>query len=300
MEIKRTDYMKRISLLATAAAAVFAIGLSGCSKEKTILPKGEPSRLVLTGTALQAETKADTEPLQGGMELGVHIVDVTSGESLNDAALTNIKHATDASGAIGNTNPDPIILTTGYLYDVYAYSPYNASVTAATTSTVRVSHGMDVLWAKAAGEKPNAATHNTELIFEHRTAQISFVPVADPASNPDLTGARLSVTGFAGLGFLDLATGKITIDPSMHAVEHMGSDVSFCFLPDAGEMSLNVTVEIPSGRSAGVYSGVITQVFEPGTSYRITVNVVDRNSQLGLTGGVVPWVNETGNVDVNN
>lgn len=292
--------MKRMTLLAVAAAVVFAGGLSGCSKEKGVLPKGEPCRLVLMGVALRAETKADTESLPDGLELGVHIVDVTSGESLNDATLTNIKHVTDASGAIGNTNPDPIILTTGYTYDVYAYSPYNAGMTAATSSAVPVTHGQDVLWAKAAGERPNAATHNTALIFEHRTAQISFVPVADPGSNPDLTGARLIVTGFMGVGYLDLATGKVTADPRGHAVQYMGSNESFCFLPADGEMSLNVTVEIPAGRSAGVYSGVITRVFEPGKAYRITVTVIDRNSQLGLTGGVVPWVNETGDVDVNN
>lgn len=292
--------MKRINLLAVAAAVVVAGGVGGCSKEKTILPKGEPCHLALAGTALKTETKADTEPLPDDLELGVYIVDRTSGENLSDAGLANIKHVTDASGAINNTNPDPIILTTGYTYDVYAYSPYIEGVTAATSSSIPVIHGQDVLWAKTAGEKPNAATHNTNLIFEHKTAQISFIPVADPASNPDLTGARLSVTGFMGVGYLDLATGKVTVDPRGHAVQYMGSNESFCFLPADGEMSLNVTVEIPAGRSAGTYSGVITSVFEPGKSYRITVTVVDRNSSLGLEAGLVPWVNETGNVDVNN
>lgn len=287
-------------MLAAAAAVVFAGGLSGCSKEKSVLPKGDPCRLALSGMALKTETKAGTESLPGDMELGVHVVDLTSGENLSNAVLTNIKHVTDASGAISNTNPDPIILTTGYTYDVYAYSPYIDGVTAATSSSIPFIHGQDVLWAKAASEKPNAATHNTELIFEHKTAQISFVPVADPDSNPDLTGARLTVTGFMGVGYLDLATGKITVDPREQADQYTGSDEAFCFLPADGEMSLNVTVEIPAGRSAGTYSGVITQIFEPGTSYRITVTVIDRNSQLGLTGGVVPWVNETGDVDVNN
>lgn len=292
--------MKRITLLAVAAAVVFAGGLSGCSKEKGVLPKGEPCRLSLSGMALKTETKAGTESLPGDLELGVHVVDQTSGENLGNAALTNIKHVTDASGAISNTNPDPIILTTGYTYDVYAYSPYIDGVTAATSSSIPFIHGQDVLWAKTGGERPNAATHNTELTFEHKTAQISFVPVADPASNPDLTGARLTVTGFMGVGYLDLATGKVTADPRGQAVQYTGSDEAFCFLPADGEMSLNVAVKIPAGRSAGTYSGVITRVFEPGTSYRITVTVIDRNSPLGLTAGVVPWVNETGDVEVNN
>lgn len=191
--------MKKITLfLSTAAVCVLALGMSGCSKEKHALPEGEPCRLTLSGKALRVETKTGTEPMPDNLELGVHIVDRTSGEELKNAALTNIKHATDASGAISNTDPDPIILTTGYTYDVYAYSPYDQGVTAEGSSSVRVFHGTDVLWAKAAGEKPNAATHNTELVFEHKTSQISFTIVADPNSNPDLTGAYLSVTGFKG------------------------------------------------------------------------------------------------------
>lgn len=292
--------MKRIALLATAAAAVLAAGLSGCSKEKNVLPKGEPCRLALTGQALRTETKVDTEPLAGGLELGVHIVDLTSGENLNNAALTNIKHATDATGAIGNPNPEPVILTTGYTYDVYAYSPYVAGVTAETSSLVPVAHGQDVLWAKASGEKPNAATHTTALTFEHRTAQVSFAVAADPVSNPDITGATLKVTGFYKDGTMDLATGKVTPGSVDNSIELVEAGTPVCFLPADGPMELHVTVTIPAGPNAGTYSGVKRETFQPGKSMVITVTVIDRNSELGLEAGVVPWVNETGDVDVNN
>ncbi len=289
-----------MTLLAAAAAVVLAGGLGGCSKEKTILPKGEPCRLNLSGVALRPETKAETEPLSGGLELGVHVVDLTSGEALSNAALTNIKHVTDASGAISNTNPDPIVLTTGYLYDVYAYSPYDASVTAATSSAVPVGHGMDVLWAKSAGEKPNAATHNVALTFERKAAQVAFQVVADGASHPDITGATIQVTGFYGNGTLDLATGKVTPGNVDNTIVWTQTGTPVCFLPGEKPMEFNVTVTIPAGPNAGVYTGVKKDIFQPGKSVLITVTVVDRNSSLGLEAGVVPWVNETGNVDVNN
>lgn len=291
--------MKRISLLATAAAVLTA-GLSGCSKEKIVLPGGEPCRLVLTGEALRTETKVDTEPLDGGVELGVHVVDLTSGENLSNAALTNIKHVTDASGAISNANPDPIVLTTGYTYDVYAYSPYHAGGAAATSSAVPVGHGQDVLWAKAAGEKPNAATHTVALTFERKAAQVAFQIVADGASKPDITGATIRVTGFSKDGTLDLATGKVARGGVDNTIELTETGKPICFLPDEGQMELNVTVTIPAGPNAGTYSGVTKGTFLPGKSTVITVTVIDRNSSLGFEAGVVPWVDETGNVDVNN
>lgn len=295
--------MKKITLFPTVAAMLLLVmGLSGCSKENGE-PKGEACRLLLTGSTLDLEvlgqsvTRTETEALPDGLELGVHVVDLTSGEDVSNAAVTNVKHVADASGAINNTNPDPIILTTGYAYDVYAYSPY----TAGTTTTVSIDHGTDVLWAKAAGEKPNAATHSTNLIFSHKAAQISFSVVADAASAPDLTGATLKVTGFCKDGSLDLATGVVTAGTVDNTIELTEIGQVVCFLPTAGEMPLNVAVTVPAGQQGeGSYSGTIAKVFEPGKSYNITVTVIDRNVQLGLTGGVVPWVTQTGNLDVNN
>ena len=295
--------MKKITLFPAAAAMLLlAMGMSGCSKE-TVQPKGEPSRLSLAGKTMdlavqgQSVTKAGTEALPGSLELGVHVLDLTSGEDMTNMAIANIKHVTDASGAMSNTNPDPIILTTGYTYDVYAYSPYIAG----TTTTVPVGHGMDVLWAKAAGEKPNAATHSTTLTFGHKAAQISFSIVADATSAPDLTGATLKVTGFCKDGSLDLATGNVTPGTVDNTLELTDIGRAVCFLPTAAAMPLDVVVTVPAGQKGeGSYSGTITKVFEPGKSYNITVTVIDRNAQLGLVGGVVPWVAQTGDLDVNN
>lgn len=295
--------MKKITLFPAAAAALLlAMGMSGCSKE-TVQPKGEPSRLSLAGKTLdmavqgQSVTKAGTEALPGGLELGVHVVDLTSGEDMTNMAIANVKHVTDASGAINNTNPDPIILTTGYTYDVYAYSPYVAG----TTATVPVAHGQDVLWAKAAGEKPNSATHSTTLTFGHKTSQISFSVVADATSDPDLTGATLKVTGFRKEGSLDLSTGTVTAGTVDNTIELTDIGQAVCFLPAEGATALDVVVTVPAGQKGeGIYSGTITKVFEPGKSYNITVTVIDRNAQLGLVGGLVPWVDQTGDLDVNN
>ena len=295
--------MKKITFFPAAAATLLlAMGMSGCSKENGV-PKGESCRLSLTGNTLdlavqgQSVTRAGTEALPDGLELGVHVVDLTSGEDVTNMAIANVKHVTDASGAINNTNPDPIILTTGYTYDVYAYSPFVAG----TTTTVPVAHGTDVLWAKAAGEKPNAATHSTNLTFGHKTAQVSFSVVADATSDPDLTGATLKVTGFCKDGSLDLATGNVTVGTVDNTIELTDIGQAVCFLPTAEAMPLNVAVTVPAGQKGeGSYSGTITKVFEPGKSYIITVTVIDRNAQLGLVGGVVPWVDQTGDLDVNN
>lgn len=295
--------MKKITFFpAVAIVLLSAMGMSGCSKE-TVQPKGEQSRLSLTGKTMdlavqgQSVTKAGTEALPGGLELGVHVVDLTLGEDLTSMAIANIKHVTDASGAIGNTNSDPIILTTGYTYDVYAYSPYVAG----TTTTVPVVHGTDVLWAKAAGEKPNAATHSTTLTFSHKTAQISFSLVADATSTPDLTGATLKVTGFCKDGSLDIATGDVAPGTVDNTIELTDIGRAICFLPTAAAMPLDVVVTVPAGQKGeGQYSGTITKAFEPGKSYNITVTVIDRNAQLGLVGGLVPWVDQTGDLDVNN
>lgn len=309
MEIKSADYMKRITLLATAAAAVLAVGLSGCAKEKNGLPKGDPCRLSLTGTAIDlygngsqaSMTKAGTDLLPANLAVGVHVVDLTSGETVSTAAIANVQHVSDASGALNNADPaNPIILTTGYTYDIYAYSPHVTAVTSATSSAIPVVHGSDVLWAKTADEKPNAATHNVALTFEHKTAQVAFQIVADGTSNPDITGATLKVTGFYKDGTLDLATGKVTPGMADNTIELTETGKAVCFLPAEGPMELNVTVTIPAGPNAGVYSGVKKETFLPGKSTLITITVIDRNSALGLEAGVIPWENETGNVDVNN
>lgn len=292
-------------MLATTAAFLLAGGLSSCTKEKTVV-KGEPSQLVLKATAIDLyKTKAEaTEALPENTEVGVHIVDLTSGETPATAKIVNLKHVADASGALNLVGSDlPIILTTGYTYDIYSYSPYQEGLTGETVSAIPVSHGTDVLWAKAAGEKPNAATHSTTLTLEHKMAQIEFQVVADAASQPDITGATLKVTGFYKDGALDLATGKVkpgegsAVDNTIELTEF---GKAICFLPIDGEMELAVEVTIPAGDNAGVYSGTIKRTFAAGQSNLITITVIDRNSALGLEGGLIPWVEKTGDMDVTN
>lgn len=66
-------------------------------------------------------------------------------------------------------------------------------------------------------------------------------------------------------------------------------------------MELNVEVTVPApSLNAGTYAGVIKQTFNPGESVDITVTVIDRNSELGISAQVVKWVDKTGSVDVNN
>ncbi len=306
--------MKRITWLGATTAAVavaLAAGMSSCAKEKALvdLPEGEECRLALTASTIETKgasvaTKA-TETLPAGMEVGVHIVDLTSKETLTTATKwVNLKHVTDASGGLvyqTDASGLPIILTTGYVYDIHAYSPYQAGLTAAGTTQIPVSHGTDLLWAKTTGEKPNAATHKANLVFEHRMARVAFQVVADAASTPDITGATIKVTGFYGDGKLDLASGKITPGTVDNTIELTETGKAICFVPREGDMELNVEVTVPApSLNAGTYAGVIKQTFNPGESVDITVTVIDRNSELGISAQVVKWVDKTGSVDVNN
>lgn len=298
--------MKRITLLATAAALLSVAGLSGCAKETNLSTVGEPSLLMLTATELA--TKADTEVLPENTEVGVHVVELTTGETAATASRANLKHVADESGQLNMTDPEAsIILTTGYTYDIYSYSPYAEGVSGEAVSAIPVNHGTDILWAKAAAEKPNAKTHSASLVFEHKMAQVEFQVVADAATEPDITGATLKVTGFYQNGTLDLSTGKVkpgsgTADAAAvdETVELTEFGKAVCFVPVDGDMELKVEVTVPGGPNAGVYSGTITRTFAPGKSTLITITVVDRNSELGLEAGLVPWVEETGDVDVNN
>ena len=120
--------------------------------------------------------------------------------------------------------------------------------------------------------------------------------MADEASQPDISGATLKVTGFCRDGILDLAAGKVIPGSVDNSVELTETESPVCFLPAEGPMELSVTVTVPSGPNAGVKR----EVFAPGKSTVVTVTVIDRNSALGLEAGVVPWENETGSVDVNN
>ncbi|HIW11123.1 MAG TPA: fimbrillin family protein [Candidatus Rikenella faecigallinarum] len=299
--------MKKLSVLAVFAAALLTAGLSSCSKVKMVGTSGEPCKLSLQANTVDisanrvSASKATTEPLPENTTIGVHVVDLTSGESLSTAAITNVKYSADASGALNKTDAStPVILTTGYTYDVYAYSPHNAGVTAETSSAVPVTHGTDVLWAKTAGEQPNTSTHTTNLSFEHKMAQISFRVVADGASNPDITGATIKVTGFSKEGTLDLATGEITPGSVDNTIEITDIETPICFIPSSQPMELNVTVTIPNGANAGTYTGVKRGTFTPGRSTVITVTVIDRNSSLGLEAGMVPWETVTDDIEVNN
>lgn len=301
--------MKRNTLL-TAMAASMVLVLTGCSKENgTELPSGDPSKLALTGKAIDVSstgrntiTKADNELLPERTTIGVHIVDLIGGETLSTAKITNVAHTTDAAGTVNIDNPDnPIILTTGYTYDVYAYSPYVAGVNPASLSAIPVNHGVDCLWVKAPGEKPNAATHKVALAFQHATSQITFKVVADAASQPDITGATLEVTGFYGTGTMDLNTGAVTVSAVDPTILFTGIDTHVCFLPAAGQMTMNVKVTIPVGsEDAGDYIGVVKETFTPGKSYTYTITVVNRDSKPEIHGTQVPWVLETGSVDVVN
>lgn len=296
--------MKKITWFsALAATFAVAVGVSGCiKKELQVLEGGETCQLLLTGvTQSMGTTKADatTEPLAAGLETGIYVVNRTSGENVTNAAVANVKHVADASGALNNTEA-PIILTTGWEYDMIAYGPHDPATVAA--DSVKIEHGKDMIWAKNEKEKPNAKTHSTALTFQHKVAQISF-ELKDGGEDGsgkgvDLTGATFQVTGFAKDGRVDLSTGKIklgAVDPTIVVTE---ADVTpIYFLAGEEQITLNAVITLANGNT---FSGVYTKLFEPGWHYKITIKVVDRDSDVADMGGtLVPWEDdEEGDLEI--
>lgn len=294
--------MKKITWFsAIAAICAVAAGVSGCTKKELRVLEGEQSLLSLTGkTQHMAVTKvasqSTAQPLAANFETGIYVVNKTSSEDVGTAAISNLKHVADASGALNNTG-DPIILTTGWTYDMIAYGPYDPATVA--TDGVKVEHGNDMIWAKSAGEKPNAKTHSTALTFQHKVSQIQFELVDGGTTgdgNPvNLTGATFKVTGFAKEGTVDLTTGEMTlgtVDPTIVLTGINNTDLKtdvIYFLPGEN-MQLSAEVLLADGTS---FTGVYNKKFQPGMHYHIKIKVVDRDTDLDMDDStLLPWEDE--------
>lgn len=295
--------MKKITWFsAFAAICVVAVGVSGCTKKELRMPEGEKSQLFLTGKTQQmGGTKAQqqvttTLPLANGVETGIYVVNRTSGESVETAGVSNLKHVANASGGLDNTG-DPIILTTGWEYDMIAYGPHDPAVVAA--DGVKVEHGKDMIWAKSEKEKPNAKTHSTALTFQHKVSQIQFELVnggdTGDGKSVDLTGATFKVTGFVKDGTVNLATGELelgAVDPTIVLTginnTELKTDVIY-FVPGEN-LQLNAEVTLADGTT---FSGVYTKKFQSGMHYKVSIKVVDRDTDLNMDDStLLPWEDE--------
>ncbi len=291
--------MKKITWFsALTAICAVAVGVSGCTKKELEIPAGEKSQLLLTGKTQQmgvtkAQKATTTQPLANNFETGIYVVNRTSGENVGTAGVSNLKHVSDASGALINTGA-PIILTTGWEYDMIAYGPHDPAVVAA--NGVKVTHGNDMIWAKSAGEKPNAKTHSTALTFQHKVSQIEFELVdggtTGEGNSVNLAGATFKVTGFVKDGTVDLTTGAMTlgaVDPTIVLTGINNTDLKtdvIYFVPGEN-LQLNAEVTLADGTT---FSGVYKKKFEAGRHYQVKIKVLDLDTDLDLDDStLLPW-----------
>ncbi len=281
------------------SVALLTLALVGCESQIEPLggkilpdPNIEKAELALSGkAAMVQEVKADNqEALTNGTQVGIFVVDKTSGESLNSASVvTNgLYTANGAGGLTGGASPVELLM--GYHYEVYGYAPYSGTLSGTTLS---VGHDTDFIWALAADEVPNTTVHTTDLVFDHKTAQIQFKVAG--SEGVDISGGyTFTVTGFYGSGVADLATGIVTPGAVDDGIVVSTVEDPVCFIvPTSGKLPLAVTVTVGSV----VYTGTLSVEFEAGKSYIYTLTASDEETfDLGFTAEEVSWVEETGSV----
>ncbi len=219
------------------------------------------------------------------MEMNPNILTVST------TSLRNVQYtATGSNGAF--TSVSPIILEYRKSYKVCAYAPYQSTVTDPTV--VGFSHGMDVLYALQTNVNVTGSTATASLQFVHKVAQIQFSLVAGSGS-PDLTGVKLSVTGFKDSCTLNLTDGTLTPITGKGATVTL-QDKVVCFIPDSQPMTLNVMVMTKDGKE---YLGAITRTFAASNSYNYTLTVNRNLAELDVNSQIVDWLPvDAGNISV--
>ena len=286
--------MKKLFVL---AGVLLAVG--SCSKRE--MGAGERSELILSGqvafSGSAAYSEAPAVKPAGALDplpatnLGVYVL-TKSGDAQTDFNTTSWKNeafTSDASGIISGGN---VSLRTGTSYDIYAYAPRVAS--AGDAHAVPVTHGDDVLWAKASGIVATAGGTKAQLEFRHCGAQIGFRLKASDGTT-DLTGADLEVVGFYKSGTLDAETGALVLtDPTQTLTDKSGGKTNI--LVDGKAMALSVKVTNVPGRSEP-FTGSFSRALKAGESWLFDVNVnMDGGGKVDFVGEVVDWVDvESGN-----
>lgn len=250
-----------------------------------------------------------TSPLPQQTEVGVFVPEYQCATTTCDAAHSNVKFTADTSGGLSSENP--MKLTEGGNYNVYAYSPFKKEA-ADAPEYIPYSHGDDVLGCPIppAILKTNAHNCNVSLKFVHLTAQIQFiVRVSDESSLGSLNAMSvLRVEGFLPEARLNLTAGTLSVngEPSEQSTvkaaantdeagkyQLVSSPVCFFVMPkDEQTLHLRVT------HNGVTRTGTIRTSFQPGVSYTYTVRI-DTESGLSTSVAITDWINRYESIDIN-
>jgi hypothetical protein len=244
----------------------------------------------------------DTD-LPSGINTGIYVAQKDT--AIGASYFANQLYLSGVSGSLSTDSN--VSLTIGRSYDIYAYAPYQATIT--NPDSIVITHGTDALWTqKTTLNNVSQDNHSVSLAFSHRAAQVSFkVVLADgftASSTPVTSDSKIAVSGFYDQGTLDIKTGVLT--PGLLLTKVMsGSGVgtagsmtlsidATCFIPDTTAMNLAVKVT----HGGHVYSATISHLFTTGSYTQYTVTVKDSNIPLGITGTIVDWVPVTGVINL--
>jgi hypothetical protein len=293
--------MKTRSYLAIA----FVLLLSGCTSvavEESVIQTVPLTLSARYSADIALGTRSSTD-MSSGITTGIYVAQKDTG--IGASYYTNQLYLCGASGALSTERN--VFLTVGRDYDIYAYAPYQATVT--NQDSIVMVHGMDVLWAqKATLSSVSEDNHSASLAFSHRVAQVSFkVVFASDFSigSPTFTSdSKIEVSGFYDQGTLDVATGVLTPGPLRTKVMSgsgsgtvgsmtLGID-STCFIPDT--TAVNLAIKVTHG--GYIYNATISHLFTAGSYTQYTVTVKGVSLPLGITGTIVDWVPVTGVINL--
>lgn len=280
---------------------------SGHEAMESIEPTGEEVTLRLTSGLQQYANKHI--PLPKGTEPGIFVVDAGKRASLTLEDGFNVRCTCDGMGQL--TSEDPVRLSEGGSYKVYAYAPYINEIN--SKESLIYTGSVDVLGCQECAEIHDVKhTHCTgALEFIHCTAQIRFIVVITDEAALGKLGAKsvLKATGFLPQGRLNIAKGTVTgegIPSEQTAIKaaaavnetdglyHLESSPA-CFYVVPGE---NQTIGLRVTHEGIVHIGSITQVFQPGESYTFTI-YLGSQSELTLKATLVPWIYEQEVIEFN-
>lgn len=302
-----------MKILLMLAGVIFA--LSSCSEQKTPPFLGEPSVLTFNGGLVftkannPASSKASSEELIDGTDIGIYVITTTADgtqiplTTFENTPWSNLHFTPGTNNSLINNSGKEIIVRTGASrYGIYAYSP-RIDTNPTDAKSIPVVHDKDILWVKIEGLEATKSETPIDLVFEHRGSQIKFKMVdKSPGKTLDFSEATLSLSGFTQNGTLDLQTGLLSLldrDQTLTWAKVgliTDSDMTNTNILVDGK-TVTITAKV-SGVKEGTtsldpFSGTLTYALEPGYAYLYNVNVgvpSDVNNVIVLECDIKDWV----------
>ena len=286
----------------TLLAVVFSAVMVACSSDPTGIDDAQTA-LKLTGRiySLTQVTKANASGFEANDQVGVYIV---SDDSLKNSGnyFDNVAYKYGVSGSTltppsGNKVYWP---NSNSRLDVYAYYPYNQSISAVsrypfsvqTDQSIAANHyASDFLWASASNLAPRETAVN--MAFSHKLSKVNITLVAGSGFDSDeLVAAQktFSIVGTAVNGWIDLATGIATVGSTKNAITPLyNNELGYTAVVYPQTTQIIFKVEI----DGEVYAYTTDASYEPGYQYNYTLTLSKPNKLQLTINNVVAW--EDGN-----